>query len=383
MIFLDIANLVEFGETDLDGRPIAEYLEKIEARELGFYDLHKQDTSKIKEFAANADFDHIVVCGIGGSSLGTICLQQALTHLYKTPKLHVLDNIDPVMFTELEESIDFNKTLFIVISKSGNTPEILSQYAYFSEKAPAKNFVFITGPTGKLREAAGDRTIFEVPENVGGRFSVLTPVGLLPAALLGLDIDKMLEGAAHMREKFFSTDVTQNLPFTLAQIQHKLSKPVTVMMPYSQKLSKLSDWYSQLLAESIGKNSTTGITPQKALGVTDQHSQLQLYNEGPNDKLLIFLEVTDLGPELPIPGKPYSFNKLLKVELDATRKSLTQNKKPNLTIKINKVSEQSLGELFMLFEASIAFLGEFYNIDAFDQPGVELSKQLTREALDL
>lgn len=394
----NLTNIKENGEF------IAPCLEKIHARKQGFYEiLDDQDTlEKVKAFAtANMHWEHIILLGIGGSSLGPICLQQSLTHLYKKAKLHVLDNIDPIMIKEIEDIIDYAKTLFIVVTKSGTTPETLSQYYYFRKKAEAQSlniaehFVFVTDPQkGQLREIANSEgiTAFDIPENVGGRFSVLTAVGLLPAALLGLNIDKLMSGARSARALFLSKDPNENLPYQLANIQYQLAeqgKLMTVMFPYAQKLIRLSDWYRQLLAESIGKKLdnqgntvNVGLTPINALGVTDQHSQSQLYNEGPNDKFFIFLEVDDHGPELQIPthfdGK-ISFNQLLNIEKRATEESLTKNDRPNITIKLDSVSEESLGELFLLFEGSIAFLGEFFQIDAFDQPGVELSKILTKQ----
>ncbi|MBI4231790.1 glucose-6-phosphate isomerase [Candidatus Peregrinibacteria bacterium] len=401
MIKLDTQNLTNIEPKN---ELISSYLEKIHARKQGFYEiLDDQDNlEKIKAFtAANKHWEHIVLLGIGGSSLGPICLQQALTHLYKSPKLQVLDNIDPVMISEIEDIIDYAKTLFIVVTKSGTTPETLSQYYYFRKQAETKglniseHFVFVTDPKkGILREIANEEgiTAFDIPENVGGRFSVLTAVGLLPAALLNLDIDKLMSGARSARALFLSPDPAANLPFKLANIQYELSKQgkiMTVMFPYAQKLIRLADWYRQLLAESIGKKLDNkgnivfaGLTPINALGVTDQHSQSQLYNEGPNDKFFIFLEVDDHGPELKIPvygdGK-LSFGQLLEIEKRATEESLTKNDRPNITIKLDSVSEESLGELFLLFEGSIAFLGEFFNINAFDQPGVELSKILTKQ----
>lgn len=383
---IDVANLhkvspehgLSHEEITAEHSKIPDFLAKIHARKQGFYNIVDNPTDKIKEFAATNKnrYEHFVILGIGGSALGAICLQQSLTHLFKTPKLYVLDNIDPVMIRELEDVIDYEKTLFIVITKSGTTPETLSQYFYFKQKA--KHFVFITDPEkGDLRKIANEENIpaFDIPSDVGGRFSVLTAVGLLPAALLGFDIDKLLAGARTQRDKFFSAD--GNPAFTLAAIQYLLSqkgKIITVMMPYAQKLIRLADWYRQLLAESIGKDGK-GLTPVNALGVTDQHSQSQLYNEGPNDKLIIFIEVENLGPETA------DFNKLLRIEKQATSESLTQNNRPNITITIPQIDEENLGELFMFFESSIAFLGEFFGVNAFDQPGVELSKQLTKKLL--
>ncbi len=237
--------------------------------------------------------------------------------------------------------------------------------------------------------------MMEIPKNVGGRFSVLSPAGLLPAALIEIEIEELLKGAKNMRNKMLSINLNENLPYRLAVIQYllyKKGKTINVMMPYSQKLFYLSDWYRQLLAESIGKNLNTGITPVKALGVTDQHSQSQLYNDGPNDKLIIFIETENFSHKVPIPNdyinseeveflKNADFNTLIKVEKQATEKSLTKNDRPNITLKIKSISEESIGEMIMLLEGSVAFLGELFNINAFDQPGVELSKKLTKEIL--
>jgi len=421
MLKLNLTNLSSISpkhglsttEIDRHKDKIAEYLEKIKARKLGFYDLvdDKETVAKVQKFADEKkdQYEHIIVFGIGGSSLGTICLQQSLTHLYKEKKLHVIDNIDPIMLKELEDVIELPKTLFIIVTKSGGTPETLSEYFYIRKKCdekgldPKEHFVFITDPTkGLLREISIEEGIptFEIPENVGGRFSVLTPVGLLPAALMGLDIKALLDGARTQRDLFLSE--SKNPAFTLATIQYLLDqkgKQMTVLMPYAQKLIRLADWYRQLLAESIGKKLDnegneifSGLTPINALGVTDQHSQSQLYNEGPNDKFFIFIAVEDFGADMEIPNlKPMSpsvnflqnvsFKKLMHTEQKGTEQALTKNDRPNITITVDSVSENALGQLFMLFEAKVAFLGEFYNIDAFDQPGVELSKNLTKELL--
>lgn len=392
---------------------IPEYLTKIAERKQGFYTIidDQETVEKIKKFAKDVEnkYQHIIVFGIGGSSLGTICLQQSLTHLFKEKKLHVIDNIDPIMLKEMEDIIELEKSLFIIVTKSGGTPETLAEYFYIRKKYdeqgldPKEHFVFITDPEkGLLREIAREENIpaFDVPENVGGRFSVLTPVGLLPAALMELDIEALLNGARTQRDLFLSE--SENPAFELATIQYLLDqkgKQITVLMPYAQKLIRLADWYRQLLAESIGKKLDnngnevfSGLTPINALGVTDQHSQAQLYNEGPNDKFFIFVHVKDFGADMEIPNlKPQSpsvdflqnvsFKKLMHTEQKGTEQALTKNDRPNITITLDSVCEKTLGELFMLFEASIAFLGEFYNIDAFDQPGVELSKNLTKELL--
>ncbi len=332
---------------------------KIRPGNEGFYNLI--DTKDIEAFAKKNrnKYKYFVVLGIGGSALGTICLQESLGHLFKK-NLFVLDNIDPVLIKELEDIIDYKKTLFVVISKSGTTTETLAQYNYFKKKT--KNFVFI----GNF-----PKPTFKIPENIGGRFSVLTAVGLLPAALLNFDIKKILQGVK-------KTKANLTPAYQLAALQHKFykqGKNIVVLMPYAQKLFRFADWYRQLLAESIGKNSRTGITPVNALGATDQHSQLQLYSDGPNDKFFIFIEVESLKPNIP------PFNKLLNIELNATREALTRSHRPCVTIKIPTINEDTLGALFMFFEAEIAFLGEMFKINAFDQPGVELTKKLIKKAL--
>lgn len=387
----------------------------------GFYKVIDDQSmpDKIHAFCQQAagKFKDILVLGIGGSSLGTICLQQSLKHLFENelhqnewPRLHVLDNIDPALMREIEDVVDYEKTLIIVVTKSGGTPETLSQYFYFAEKYNQKglelknHFVFVTDPhKGLLRKIAQEQGIetFDVPGNVGGRFSVLTNVGLLPAALIGIDIEKLLEGARSMRDRFLSEKFEDNLPYQLAVMQYLLGqkgKTINVLIPYAQKLIRLADWYRQLLAESIGKKMNrkeetvhVGLTPVNALGATDQHSQLQLYNEGPNDKFFIFIEAENLGQTLNIPYlhddesvsylKNTSFNELLNIEKAGTEGALTQNDRPNITIKIPEISPFVLGELFMLFEGATAFLGELYDIDAFDQPGVELSKNITKKLL--
>ena len=427
MLSLDFSTLTEISdehglsqdELSSQSEKLEEYLENIHDRDQGFYDIldNEKVVEEIQRFAdaARGKYENVVVLGIGGSALGAICLEQSLTHLYgenrDSPDLHVVDNIDPSMIDELEDVIDLESTMFITVTKSGSTPETLSLYYYFRNKleeqdlAVREHMVFVTDPVdGMLRDIANEEgiTTFSIPPNVGGRFSVLTPVGLLPAAIVGIDIKEIILGAKEMRERFLSKDFDQNLSFQLASVQYLLNqkdKTINVMMPYSQKLIRLSDWYRQLLAESIGKAENedgeevhVGITPVNALGATDQHSQAQLYNEGPNDKLIMFIEVGDLGEKKDIPVlnpdretteflKGSSFNDLIKVEKEATQQALVERDRPTMTINIDKVDENHIGQLFMLFEGATAFLGEFFNINAFNQPGVELAKNLTKEKL--
>lgn len=431
MITLDLRNVFavapEHGvsKQDITAQKInlIEFRERIHARDQGFYDVI-DDAEMVKKIEAYAKqvrgtYHHIVVLGIGGSSLGTICLRDALGHLFdadmkvrKYPRLHVMDNVDPSMILELEEVIDYANTLFVVVSKSGTTPEILSQWMYFKHrlekhKLPVQeHIVFVTDPeTGLLNDIGKKEGIrmFPIPTNVGGRFSVLTPVGLLPAALVGINIKKVLKGARTMRDSFLTAAYTRNLPFQIATIQYLLyekGKHINVMMPYAQKLFRFADWYRQLLAESIGKAHDTngqvvnvGITPVNALGATDQHSQSQLYNEGPHDKFVMFITVDKLAKQVKIPSvykrddrtaflDGVTFNTLIGTEHRATADSYTENNRPNITINVSKVDEETLGELFLLFEGATAYLGEYFGINAFDQPGVERAKVLTKTYLE-
>lgn len=402
---------------------VGPYLEKIHARNQGFYRTidDVEMVRKVRGFSEKiaGRFCDVVVLGIGGSALGTFCLKQVFKNSFadqcpdaEHPRLHVLDNIDPSLIRDLDAILDYSKTLFLVVTKSGDTPETLAQYFYFLDKAKAQglktdeHFVFITdAEKGFLRRVAFDHpeiTTFSVPSDVGGRFSVLSSVGLLPAALMGISIEDLLEGARAMRDRFLSTSFEENLPFQLAAAQHLLSqngKGIHVLMPYSSKLIRFTDWWVQLTAESLGKikvengqKTHVGLTPLRAVGAMDQHAQSQLFHEGPNDKVILFIEVRSFENELAIPEAPLedpaadylkgvSFDRLLHSEKEATAASLTQYDRPNLTIRVEKLDEKSLGALFMLFEGATAFLGEFFEINAFDQPGVELAKKMTREML--
>ena len=367
--------------------------------------FQEDEIKAITKFAKNEQkkWKNIVVLGIGGSSLGTIALKQALQKNKET-NLIVLDNIDPDFFTEKLENLDWKKTLVIVISKSGTTPETMAQF-YIIENILKhelkdefqKHIIAITdSKNGELKNLADAQSYqqFEVPGNVGGRFSVLSSVGLLPAALMGIDIVKLCEGAQQIHEDCFQENLRQNPAALLAVsaylMDKKKNKKIHVMCSYSNKLLGFTDWYAQLLAESIGKSLDTGLTPVKALGATDQHSQLQLWNEGPNDKIITFLEIRNFKHNIPIPhfenealaylsGK--SLNELISAEKSATEMALTSHNRPNQTILIPNLNKNTLGQLFYLFEMQIAILGKLYEINAYNQPGVEDGKKLTKKIM--
>jgi len=384
---------------------------------LGFMELPYKETGvkniKIAAKKAVKKFENFVVIGIGGSALGNIALQQALRHPFwnlldkKARKgglrLFVPDNIDPDLIAGLCDVIDVKKTLFNVISKSGSTAECLANYFVLKKilqnkvgKNYPRHIIITTDATkGYLREAALKEKIpsFEVPSNVGGRFSVLSPVGLVSAAFSGIDIEKLLFGARRMDEKCSTGEIFKNPAALYALIQYLYywkGRPISVMMPYSNSLYGIADWYRQLWAESLGKktnrknnNVFVGPTPIKALGATDQHSQAQLYIEGPQDKVIAFLSVDKFAEKVKIPpyDKHYlggkSLNELIKAEEEATRLALTLEGRPNLTISMPEISEETVGQTLYLLELATAYAGELFDINAFDQPGVELGKQLT------
>ena len=362
-------------------------------------------------------FDTVVVLGIGGSALGPIALQQAMHSQYYNlcgklrgdlPRLFVLDNIDPGTMVDLLSILDYNKTLFSVVSKSGSTSETMSQFMIIKDILDkelgdkAKEHIVATTDTKngnliKIAQQEGYKT-FYIPAGVGGRFSQLCPVGLLPAALCGIDIAALLAGAAAMDEACKNKDVFKNPAYIYAVLHYlamEKGKNISVMLPYADSLKFISDWYAQLWAESLGKKFdllgnvvNVGQTPVKALGATDQHSQVQLYAEGPFDKVVVFLGVKGFKGSMPIPKSfedipslgflgGHSLEKLLLAEQEATEYALSRAGKMNMTITLDKVDEHAIGQLLYLFEVATAFAGELMGIDAFDQPGVEEGKNAT------
>lgn len=367
----------------------------------------------VKEYASMVQgrFENILVLGIGGSALGGLAVTEALLKPYWNllseeqreglPRIFFLDNIDPDSMTGLLNMLDLSKTLVNVITKSGSTAETMSQFMIVKNMLEQElgsnyryNIVATTDKrTGVLRQIAeqeGYKT-FVVPDDVGGRFSVFSAVGLLPFALVGLDIDEMINGIKDMDLALKNTDINENIAAQNALIHYlldtKKGKNMCVMMPYSSRLKYVSDWFVQLWAESLGKNDYVGPTPIKALGATDQHSQIQLYNEGPNNKIINFIRVGEFDNTLEIPqifeytGIGYlggkSVNRLINAEADSTRVALTDCKRPVVTITIDKVNGYSLAQLLYMLEIQTAITGALYNIDTFNQPGVEQAKNYT------
>ena len=374
----------------------------------------------VKEFASMVEnrFDNILVLGIGGSALGGLAVTEALLKPYWNlltteqrkglPRIFFLDNIDPDTINGLLEILDLKKTLVNVITKSGSTAETMSQYMIVKNMLEKelqddyrKNIVVTTDKNvGILRQLAdqeGYKT-FVIPDDVGGRFSVFSAVGLLPFALVGIDIDELTNGIKDMDLALKNTDIHENIAAQNALIHYlmdtKKGKNISVMMPYSSRLKYVSDWYTQLWAESLGKEFdidgnrvNVGPTPIKALGATDQHSQIQLYNEGPNNKLITFIRVENFDTTLEIPkifeytGIGYlggkTINDLINAEADSTRVALSDYSRPTITISMDRINPYNLAQLLYMLEVQTAIAGELYHINTFNQPGVEQAKNYT------
>jgi glucose-6-phosphate isomerase len=327
----------------------------------------------------------------------------------------VLENIDPVTVSAALRRIDPRRVLVNVISKSGGTAETMAQYlvvrAWLEEAlgpAAYRHLVFTTDPSrGALRELAQRDHIatLDVPTDVGGRFSVLSPVGLLPAALVGIDIEGLLRGAQQALTRSEAADLLQNPPALYAALHWeadvKQGAGIHVLMPYTDRLREFAEWYRQLWAESLGKRVdragrtvNVGPTPVAAVGATDQHSQVQLFMEGPFNKVITFVTVEDFGQDVNIPHPAaaslpsdldylpgHTLRELLRAEYEATSAALAQMGRMNCTLHLPDLTAPTVGEALMFYQLATGYAGVWYGIDPFDQPGVELGKRLTFAAM--
>ena len=406
--------------------------DRIEKR-YGFYDLYKktgvfkslQETAK--RFLADG-CENLVVLGIGGSALGTTALATALKPPYYNllsarerkgrPRIFVMDNIDPVTFRRMMRMCPPEKTVYSVVSKSGSTAETATQMMIVIHavqrrlgKAAVKDHVIVitnprnvvdeygrpvTSPLHDVADAYGLKE-FAVPYKVGGRFSVFSPVGMFPAAMLGMDLDAMRAGCRAMDRLCSTPDLDKNPAYLRAAVQYlaykkRKAKVMSVMMPYADSLRDVADWYRQLWAESLGKRLSldrrqvyVGQTPIRALGVTDQHSQVQLYCEGPNDKVINVIEVERFDETVRIPpalksiadfdylgGK--TMNDLMDCELHGTIDALTACQRPVSRIILPEVNAYTVAQLLYMFESETAMAGRLFNVNVFDQPGVDQGK---------
>lgn len=405
-----------------------ENIESRRGKDVGFmelpYDSALVDACRAKGEEIRSWASNFCVLGIGGSALGNITINTALTHPFHNelpkghparkgaPNLYVLDNVDPALMAAFVDTIgdELPNTCFNVISKSGSTAETMSQFLFVRELLAkkgldAKKQIVATTDTNpeksilrRLADAEGYAT-FPLPGNVGGRFSVLSAVGLLNAAVAGVDLNALMAGAAAMDDACRVDSLRENPAALYAAINYLFygeGKPISVLMPYCSALGRLADWFCQLWAESLGKrdgldadNVFVGPTPVRALGVTDQHSVMQLFQDGRFDKIVTLIEVDELLPgDLPVcepDNAPeelaymggHTFGELLGAELAATRAALRDKNRPNLTLGLPAVNAHALGQLFMFFEYAVSYAGRFFRVNTYDQPGVELGKKYT------
>ena len=365
-------------------------------------------------------FENLVILGIGGSALGARTLRDALLgplwnersdeERLGKPRMYILDNVDPDAVSDAIAHLDLRRTLFNVVSKSGSTAETMALYLVIegllieevgAEKV-GEHFVFTTDPeNGALRSIADAEGIasLPIPENVGGRFSVLSSVGLFPAALAGVDVAELLAGAARADAYCRTPVLPENPAGLIATLLHtahsEAGASIHVMMPYSERLRSFSFWFQQLWAESLGKAHDRagnvvhrGPTPLPAVGVTDQHAQVQLFIEGPRDKVVIFVALTGSRPDFEIgthrdsePSAGYlgghTLGQLMDAERQATTEALRRSGRANMTLEMESLDASTLGELFMLTSIATLYAGALYDVNPLDQPGVELGKQLT------
>lgn len=374
--------------------------------ELAFTDLLSQDTSAIKSTAAHVrkTSENFLILGIGGSALGPRAILEAMSpfhNLQKKPRVFIYDNVDPRTLKHIFSLIDLKKTSVNVISKSGSTAETAASFMILWNKMKkvlgreaSNRFIVTTDPEkGNLRKIVngeGLRSLI-IPQGVGGRYSVLSSVGLLLAEVIGTDSDEMLRGALDIHKRCSESELWQNPAHLFGALLYLMDKEkhraINVMVPYADSLKPFSEWFCQLWAESLGKENK-GLTPYPSLGTTDQHSQLQLWTEGPQDKVIIFVRINEYGVDIKIPDifkdtegfnylSGHTLSELIKAEEEATELALAKAGRPNMTITIPQIDAYHLGQLFHFFEIATAFTGALFCINPFNQLGVEEGKNLT------
>lgn len=413
---LDLSGLQSIESTDsLSLSVIEKYRAILNGKDYGFFHLNGQTQLLEQCHRTFEEFQHIkhfVQVGIGGSSLGAELLVQSLPSTRQC-QFSFLNNVDTEIFDELFEKINLKETLFFFVSKSGGTVETMASLAVISnylaqqglkEEKFKEHMVFATDPeNGDLRKLAKELNIkaLDIPSNIGGRFSVLSPVGLFPALFKGINCSELLEGAEKIKPLLGYQAQAHDF-FELANklfLGSKTGFSQTVLMPYSSKLRTLSDWFVQLWAESLGKKENihgeqvfTGLTPIASYGATDQHSQVQLFVEGPQDKIAFFIEVEKRVNDYSLKNnfdltamkkiKEHSLEKLLKAELEGTKKAFEQAKRPFIHLQVPTLNEESLGGLILFFESLTVLTGLLLEIDPFNQPGVEAGKKFAFEWLE-
>jgi glucose-6-phosphate isomerase len=379
-----------------------------EQKRIGYYTLPDQDIAPILAYCDSVpeSVENIAVIGIGGSSLGAKAIYEFLKPINGlSRKLYFFESTDPINITALLSKIDLEKTHFLVISKSGSTVETFSIYKYiFSLQSDASAYTFITDPGSPLEKYANDinAAVLYLPNNVGGRFSVLSTVGLVPLALCGVDIQALLNGAKSIKESFFNDGYLKGtlLKKAVYYAKNHTRYNINCIFAYSETLKYFCEWYVQLWGESLGKHQRNsafhvGLTPIGLIGPKDQHSFLQLIMEGTRDKSVTFIKIEDFNDDITIPNlklphleildslNGLSFSKLINMQCDSVIESLEEKKDiPLDSITISQVNENSIGSLIYYYELLTSLMGELIDVNAYDQPGVEAGKIILKKKLD-
>ena len=373
---------------------------KVERETVGYYDLPYQDTAEIKNYAATISKKHIIVLGIGGSSLGARAIYEFLLPSKNYAKdLLFLETIDPLKINHCLKKVDLNDAQFVVISKSGNTIETISIFKYLNSlmEINDSNCTIISENSSALTKFANDNNIksFDLAENVGGRFSVFSVVGLVPLAMVGVDIDNLLNGCKRVSDSFFAKEDYYRPIIRKARflVENKNKFNINVVFSYSSLLESFNKWYVQLWAESLGKININGtrqaLTPIGLVGPVDQHSFLQMIMDGVRDKTVTFIKIDDLKDDTIIPkdtanrfgnlacdyAEGYRFNELLNMQADATIQSIQeQDDIPCDVVSIRTVDEYNIAKIMFSYQLLVSCIGSFLQINTYDQPGVEYGK---------
>ena len=380
---------------------------KAERKEVGYYDLPYQNITYIQNYAKTISKTHIVVVGIGGSSLGARAIYEFLLPSNTYDKdLLFLETIDPLEIKHSLRSTNLDDTQFVIISKSGNTIETISLLKYLDSLVVIdnSNCTIISEATSKLTKFANNNniTVFDLAENIGGRFSVFSVVGLVPLAMVGVDIDNLLNGCKRVSDSFFKQTEYYKPIIRKARflVENKGRFNINAIFSYSSSLESFNKWYVQLWAESLGKininDTRQALTPIALIGPVDQHSFLQLIIDGVRDKAVTFIKIDNLKDDTIVPRSAnskfndldfeyiegLSFNELLNKQADATIKSVEEQKDiPCDVVTISTVDEYNIAKLMFSYQLMVSVIGQFLQINTYDQPGVEHGKTILKESL--
>jgi len=394
----------DYENKNLENYAFRKLTEEKSSGAVGYYHLPDQIfqlINRAKEIPD--DFEEIVVVGIGGSSLGTKALYRLLkSHYNSVKKIVFLENTDPIELKNKFLEINPEKSIFFIISKSGTTIETISIFKTlikefgFDLLKDKDKFVFVTDPSSPLENLALKYKIrfFNIPKNVGGRFSVFSAVGVVPLYLAGFDVLKIVNSAGAFFDSFFSGNEGHILKKAAFLYERSRCYRMNVLFSYSSLLDEFNKWYVQLWGESLGKidkkGQRVGLTPIGLLGSIDQHSFLQLLIEGPKDKTVTFIKVKNFENSLKIPdiSLPFlektdfvngsSFNDLINAQCDATRESVVRSGIDVDEIVLHKLNEESVGELFAYYELLTSAVGALFEVNTYNQPGVELGKMILK-----